>query len=69
MKAKIGSRPTRFDFKTTALAAALAPLAATAGLAETGDRVDFPPVPSGEARVDGRCAWPDSKRRKLWALT
>ena len=56
MKAKIGSRPTRFDLKTTALAAALAPLGATADLAEASDRVDFPPVPSGEARVDGRCA-------------
>lgn len=56
MKAKIGSRPTRFDFETTALAAALAPLGATADLAEAGDRVDFSPVPSGEARVDGRCA-------------
>lgn len=56
MRAKIGSRPTRSDFKTTALAAALAPLGATADLAEASDRADFPPVPSGEARVDGRCA-------------
>ena len=56
MKAKIGSRPTRFDLKITALATALAPLGATADFAEASDRIDFPPVPSGEARVDGRCA-------------
>lgn len=54
MKVKIGSRPTRFDFKTTVLAAA--PPGGIADLAEASDRVDFPPVPSGEARVDGRCA-------------
>lgn len=42
MKAKIGSRPTRFDLKTTALAAALAPLGATADLAEASGPHRFP---------------------------
>ena len=40
MQARIGSRPTRFDSKTTALAAALALLGATADLAEASDRSD-----------------------------
>ncbi len=42
MKAKIGSRPTRFDLKTTALATALAPLGATADLAEASGPHRFP---------------------------
>lgn len=42
MKAKIGSRPTRFDLKTTALATALAPLGATADLAEASGLHRFP---------------------------
>ncbi len=42
MKAKIGSRPTRFDLKTTALAAALASLGATADLAEASEPHRFP---------------------------
>jgi len=42
MKAKIGSRPTRFDLKITALATALAPLGATADLAEASGPHRFP---------------------------
>lgn len=42
MKAKIGSRPTRFDLKITALATALAPLGATADLAEASRPHRFP---------------------------
>lgn len=47
MKVKIGSRPTRFDFKTTVLAAA--PPGGIADLAEASDPIDFPPMPSGAA--------------------
>jgi hypothetical protein len=49
MKAKMCSRSTRFNFKTTTLGAALALLGATANLAAANDDIDFPLVPSGAA--------------------
>ena len=67
MKAKNWFPSDTIDLKTTALAAALALLGATADLAEASDRIDFTPVlPAKRAlTVD---AHSQTSKRKLWAL-